>query len=32
LFAKKLPVLREMVRPIYARIGVSTGTTSTLRN
>ena len=32
LFAKELPVLREMVRPIYARIGVLSGTTSTLRN
>jgi len=32
LFAKELPVLREMVRPIYAKIGVLSGTTSTLRN
>jgi MFS family permease len=32
LFAKKLPVLQEMVRPIYARTGVLSGTTSTLQN
>jgi MFS family permease len=31
LFAKKLPALREMVRPIYVRMGVLSGTTSKIR-
>jgi MFS family permease len=31
LFAKKLPVLREMVRPIYVRMDLLSGTTSKIR-
>jgi hypothetical protein len=31
MFARKLPALREMVRPIYVRMGILSGTTSTIR-